>query len=154
MIIVLAAWLTSSVYYAYPHYSTLQITEYEIEAARYIETNTNGSYIVICDQWFDYAGGMLVGINNTRAFYFSIAERTGVEAFMALRVDPSANTINKTLTPFDKEGIHFLTAYFIVNQARLGTDEFNRIVTKAAENNLEVYRIFGDGKLYIFYHSR
>lgn len=154
MAIVLATWLTSSVYYAYPRYSFLQITEYEIEAARYIETNTNGTYIVICDLWFDYAGGMLVGINNTRAFYFSIAERTGVESFIALREDPSVSTINKTLAPFEQEGMHFQTVYFVVDQPRLGTDEFNRVVAKATENNLGVYRTFGDGKLYIFYYNR
>lgn len=154
MAVVLAAWLTSSVYYAYPRYSFLQVTQYEIEAAKYIEANTNGTYIVICDLWFNYAGGMLVGINNTRAFYFSIAERTGAEAFRALREAPSASTINETLTPFEHEGIHFQTVYFIVCQPRLGTDEFNRIVANATENNLGIYNTFGNGKLYIFYYNR
>lgn len=153
MAILLAAWLTSSVYYAYPHVSSLQVTDYEIDAARYIDAETNGSYIVICDQWFGYAGGMLVGINNTRAFYFSVAERTGIESFSALRADPSVTAINKTLAPFEQEGIHFQTAYFIVNEQRLGTDEFNRIVAEATENKLGLSRTFGDGKLFIFYYS-
>lgn len=153
MAILLAAWLTSSVYYAYPHVSTLQVTDYEIDAARYIDAKTDGSYIVICDQWFGYAGGMLVGINNTRAFYFSVAERTGIESFSALRTDPSITNINKTLAPFEQEGIHFQTVYFIVNQQRLGTNEFDRIIAKATENKLGLYHAFGDGKLFIFYYS-
>jgi len=153
MTVVLAAWLTGSIYYAYPHYSFLQITDYEIEAARYIEKNTNASYIVISDQWFAYAGGMFVGVNNTRAFYFSNAKRLGYELFNALREDPSIVTMNKTVAQLKREGLSFKVIYFVANKLRLGEAEFNSLVTKAQENNLSVYRTFGDGKLYIFYYE-
>lgn len=155
--IMLASWLTGSVYYAYPHYGFLQITDYEIEAARYIETNTNKTYIVICDQWFAYAGGMLVGVNNTCAFYFGSVSRAGIELFNSLKEDPSVNTMNKTLTRMERDGSHFEIIYFLVEEPRLGTDEFNRVVTEALENNLKVYYKYptsGEAKLYIFYYER
>lgn len=157
MTIVLAAWLTASVYYAYPHYRVLQITDYEIEAAKYLETNTKKNYVVICDQWFAYAGGMLVGINNKRAFYFSNAERRGVEFFNDMRFNPSIDTINKTLTQLESDGLYFDIMYFVVEGARFGADEFNSVVAKALENNLKVYYKYptlGDGKLYILYYEK
>lgn len=152
--IILASWLTASAYYAYPHSSFLQITDYEIEAARYIETSTNKTYIVICDQWFAYAGGMIVGINNTRAFYFSAASRVGIELFNAMRKEPSGDTMNQTLALMEQDNLHFGIVYFVVEEPRLGTDEFNRVIANATENNVNVYHTFGNGKLCIFYYQR
>ena len=48
-------------------------------------------------------------------------------------------------------------AYFIVSEPRLGTEEYNRIIQQAQQNNLQTYPggIFyyrGEEKLRIFYY--
>jgi len=47
-------------------------------------------------------------------------------------------------------------AYFIISEPRLGTEEFNNILSKAKEN-LQVYgrpEGFGNGKLYVFSYRK
>ena len=46
------------------------------------------------------------------------------------------------------------TAYFIITEPRIGTEEFNSTVSKALQNGLQVYATFGAGKLYIFYYEK
>ena len=48
-------------------------------------------------------------------------------------------------------------AYFIIEKPRLGTDEYNRIVAQAQQNNLRTYQIFyyrGEEKLRMFYYKK
>lgn len=37
---------------------------------------------------------------------------------------------------------------------RLGIKEFNRAVSQAIQSDLEVYGVFGEGKLYVFYYTK
>ncbi|MDH5771262.1 MAG: glycosyltransferase family 39 protein, partial [Candidatus Bathyarchaeota archaeon] len=75
---IISGWATLSVYYAYPHWSPLQTTSYELEAVKYIKATTNETYIVVCDSWMTYAGAMIVGIHNPQAYYFSSGDPHGV----------------------------------------------------------------------------
>ena len=48
------------------------------------------------------------------------------------------------------------TAYFIIEKPRLGTQEYNRIIQKAQQNNIQTYQVFyfkGEEKLRIFYYK-
>ena len=151
ILILLSAWLTSSVYHAYPHYAPLQTTTYELEAVKYIEENTPEKYIVICDQWIIYAGGMFVGVSNPRAFYFSSEDPRGVALFMEMKENPTNETMIKAMKTNNAT-----TAYFIIEQRRLGTHEYDRIIQQAQQNNLQTYHVFSYNdveKLRIFYYK-
>jgi len=56
----------------------------------------------------------------------------------AIREGPSVGTVNKILG-IERDGSRFEVIYFVVEEPRLGTDEFNRVVNKALENNLKVF---------------
>ena len=155
MILLLSGWVTASVYYAYPHYGPLQTTPYELEAAKYIETNTNESYVVISDQWMMYAGGMIVGVHNPRAFYFSIVDPEGITLFNEMKMNVSIDTMIKAMEyNTTNVKIYATVAYFVVEEPRLGSEEFNRVISQAQVNGLEMFGVFGEGKLYIFYHQK
>lgn len=153
MVLLLSGWIIASVYYAYPHYGPLQTTPYELEAAKYIETNTNESYIVISDEWMIYAGGMIVGVHNPHAFYFSITDLEGLTLFNAMKTNASIGTMIEALK------INNATVeYFIIEEPRLGAEEYNRIIQQAQQNELQTYKIFyypeGEEKLRIFYYKK
>jgi len=149
IILLLSGWVTASVYYTYPHSGPLQTTSYELEAVKYIETNTNESYVVISDQWMMYAGGMIVGAHNPRAFYFSISDSEGIILFNEMKTNVSIDTMIKAM-----EYNNATVAYFIVEELRLDIEEFNRLISQAQVNGLEVFRVFGEGKLYIFRYEK
>jgi len=141
----IGAWVTVSVYYGYPHFGPLQITSYEAEAVKFIDNNTTPRYIVVGDYWVTLAGQMFVGVNNPRAYYFSVNDPKGVGLFVSLKNDPSPTYMIEAMKINDAT-----IAYFIIQQSRLGTEVFNRIVAQAEANGLSPYATFGDGKLYIF----
>jgi len=148
---IVSGWVTASVYYAYPHWGPLQTTSYELEAAKYIDEATNGTYIVICDQWMIFAGIMLVGINNQRAFYFSSVDPHGVTLFIRMKHNPSNEPLIEAM-----EINNATTTYFIIEKPRLGTEEYNRIKSQAQQNDLETYQVFyykGEEKLRIFHYK-
>jgi hypothetical protein len=45
-------------------------------------------------------------------------------------------------------------ASFSSLQSAPGIKEFNRLVSQALQNGFEVYGVFGEGKLYLFYYRR
>ena len=141
---LLGGWITISLSAAYTHLAPLQTTWYELDAVKYIDQNTKEEYVVIGDIWTIYAGEVIVGINNPRAYYFGEYNKTGYDLFANMRQDPSPQwmllAMNYTNTT---------TAYFIVTEPRLGTEEFNRVVSKTKET-LTVFHITGEGKLYVF----
>lgn len=152
---IVSGWVTASVYYAYPHWGPLQTTSYELEAAKYVDETTNGTYIVICDQWMIFAGEMFVGIKNQRAFYFSYADPHGVTLFIEMKHNPSNETLIEAM-----EINNATTAYFIIEKPRLGTEEYNRIKSQAMHNDLKTlplpkrishYR--DEEKICIFYYK-
>lgn len=148
ILVPLSGWITATVYYAYPHSGSLQTTSYEIEAAKYIEETTNRSYVVVCDQWFTYAGQMFVGVYNPRAFYFAHTDYRLSELHISALNDPSPEPLIKAMT-YNNSTV----AYFVVEQPRRGEKEFERVVAQAS-SVLGIYAIFGEGKLYIFYYEK
>jgi len=153
MILLLSGWVTASVYYAYPHFGPLQTTPYELEAAKYIETNTNESYVVISDQWMIYAGGMIVGVHNPHAFYFFIADPEGITLLNRMRMNVSIDIMVEAMGTNNAT-----TAYFIIQKLRLGAEEYNSTIQQAQQNELQTYKIFdypeGEEKLRIFYYKK
>lgn len=156
---LLAGWITFSVNYAYPHYSPLQTTSYELEAVKYIDETTNKSYIVICGHWTAFAGHMMVGVYNSRAYYFSEREAVGVALFTKMKDNPSPGVMIEAMNYTNAT-----VAYFIITkekeyafQTRLGETEYNRIIQQAQQNNLQTYKVFyykGEEKLMIFYYKK
>lgn len=148
-VLLLSGWIMVSVYYAYPSYGPLQTTPYEVEAVRHIDETTSENYIVVCDQWMIFAGEMFVGVQNPRAFYFFYQSSSGVALFTKMRLNPSNDTLLEAMGYNNAT-----TAYFIIEQPRLGTEEFARVIQQAEQNRIAVYKIFGDGKLYVFVYRR
>lgn len=143
--ILLTGWITASVSSAYPYFGPLQTTSYELEAVKYIHMQTNESYIVIGDVWIRLAGQMFAGIYNTHAFYFPIHDPRGTTLFIDMKTNPSVEIMIDAMK-YNNASV----AYFIAEKPRLGVEEFNRVVSQALENGLEVYKVFGEGKLYVF----
>ena len=146
-------WITLAVYRGYPHFSPLQITSYELESVRYIDTHTTEKYIVIGDMWILFAGHMIVGINNPRAFYFSSTDPQGVTLFIHMKNNPTNETLIEAM-----EYNNATVAYFIIEKPRLGVYMYNYIVDQAEQNGLQTYKIFyypeGEEKLRIFYYKK
>jgi len=61
-----------------------------------------------------------------------------------MKQDPSAQWMILAMNYTDTN-----VAYFIVTEPRLGTEEYNRTISKALQNGLQVYATFGNGKLYV-----
>ena len=147
--VLVGGWVVASVYSVYPRHGPLQITSYELEAVKYLESTTNESYVVIGDQWIDFAGGMIVGIHNPRGFYFAYTDARGIELFSEMKMNPSADVMIKAMNYTEAT-----VAYFVVGEPRLGSEVFNRVVSDALKNGLEVYAAFGEGKLYVFRYEK
>lgn len=145
--LLLAGWMTTSLSAAYPQVAPLQITWYELEAVKYIEEKTNEKYVVICDIWTMYAGEMIVGFSNPSAYYFE-SSKTGHDLFVNMTRKPSPqwmlSAMNYTNTT---------VAYYIASEPRLGTEEFNNVVSKARDT-LTVFHVTGNGKLYVFSYKK
>lgn len=155
LLTTISGFITSAVYYGYPHYGPLQTTSYEMEAAKYIHENTEGRYIVICDLWFIYAGEIFYGVYNPHAFYFSHWDPRGTRLFMDMKRNPSVETmINAT------EYNNATTVYFVIEKPRLGEEQYNRIKSQATQNDLKalplpkrVSHYQDEEKLTIFYYT-
>lgn len=151
LLTIVSGWITFSIYYAYPHWGPLQTTSYELEAVKYIEATTNGTYIVICDQWMIFAGEMFVGINNPQAYYFSSGDPHGIALFIEMKKNPTNETMIKAMKTNNAT-----IAYFIIEKPRLGVEEYNRIKLQTIQNGLPTYKTFSyqdEEKLRIFYYQ-
>jgi len=149
--VILGGWITFSLSAAYPHWTPLQTTWYELEAVKFIEENTSERYVVIGDIWTIYAGERIVGVNNPRAYYFLEFNKTGQDLFTNMRKNPSTEWMLLAMNYTDTT-----VAYFIITEPRLG-EEFDSTVSNALQNDLKIYgpsEGFGNGKLYIFYHEK
>jgi len=144
--LLLAGWIIASLSAAYPQAAPLQTTWYELEAVRYIEKTANEKYVVIGDVWTIYAGEVIVGVNNPRAYYFGEFNRTGYDLFVNMKQNPSPQWMLLAM-----DYTNTTIAYFIVTEPRLGTEEFNNVVSRALQNEqLKVVGVFGAKKLYVF----
>jgi len=147
--IALSGWISVSFSRGYPHFAPLQITSYELEAARYIENATSERYVVIADQWMIFAGHAIVGTVNPNSFYFSHRDPEGVSLFLKMRSNPKNDTMISAMKTNNAS-----TAYFIIEKPRLGAEEYNRIKSQALQNGLQIYQTFfykDEEKLVIIY---
>jgi hypothetical protein len=100
-----------------------------------------------------YAGGIIVGLNNPRAFYFFHTDPRGVALFGEMEENPSSQPMVEAMKINNAT-----TAYFIIEKPRLGAEEYNRIAQQAQQNELQTYKIFyypeGEEKLRIFYYKK
>jgi len=150
--VVLGGWITLSLSVAYPQWAPLQTTWYELEAVKYIEENTTEKYVVICDVWTIYAGEMIVGIYNPEAFYFGEFDPRGYSLFTKMRNDSSPEVMIEAM---NQTGTDTTVAYFIVTKPRLGTEEFNGIVSRILqEKQLTLFHMSENGKLYVFSYRK
>ncbi len=150
--LVLGGWITVSLTTAYPQVAPLQTTSYELEATRYIEENTMEKYVVIGDLWTTFAGGMIVGTRNPDAFYFGEHDPRGYTLFARMSREPSPEVM---MVAMNQTGADSTVAYFIVTEPRLGTEEFNNVVSRTQqEEQLTLVRTFGEGKLYVFRYRK
>lgn len=148
--LLLGGWITVSLNAAYPQVAPLQTTGYELEAVRYIEENTREKYVVIGDIWTIFAGEVIVGISNPRAYYFDEYNKTGYDLFVNMRQNPSPQWMLLAMNYTDTS-----VAFFIVTEPRLGAEEFNSVVSRALQNEqLTVAGVFGAGKLYVFSYRK
>jgi hypothetical protein len=121
-----------------------------LEAVRYIEENTHEKYVVIGDIWTIYAGEMIVGINNPDAYYFGESDKIGHDLFVRMQQSPSPQVMLDAMNYTDTT-----VAYFIVTEPRLGTDEFNDVVSRALQDEqLTLTHDFGAGKLCVFSYKK
>ena len=155
LLTIVSGWITASIYYAYPHWAPLQTTSYELEAAKYIEAITNERYIVICDSWTILAGGMIVGIKNPEAYYFSSVDPHGASLFIEMKKNATNETMIKAMNTNNAT-----TTYFIIEEPRLGLGEYKRIKSQAMQNGLntlplprQVSHYRDEEKLCIFYYK-
>jgi hypothetical protein len=146
----LGGWITFSLQAAYPNFAPLQTTWYELEAVKYIDKNTKQKYVVIGDIWTTYAGEMIVGINNPRAYYFAEFSKTRNDLFANMSRQPSPQWMLSAMNYTDTT-----IAYFIISEPRLGTEEYNNVISRVSQNEqLTLAGVFGGGKLYIFSYKK
>jgi hypothetical protein len=126
---LLAGWITVSLDPAYPRVAPLQTTWYELEAVKYVEENTHEKYVVIGDSWTIYAGEVIVGVNNPRAYYFLEFNATGYYLFSNMEREPSPQWMLLAMNYTDTA-----IAYFIVTEPRLGAEQFQNVVSLALKN--------------------
>lgn len=150
--VLLGGWITFSLSAAYPQVAPLQTTSYELDAVKYIEENTKEKYVVIGDAWTIFAGERIVGLNNPSAYYFYEYNKTGYDLFVNMEKNPSPQWMLLAMNHTDTT-----VAYFIVTQPRLGTEEFNSVVSLALQNKqLTVISIpnVSSQKLYVFSYRK
>ena len=150
--IALSGWIAASFSYGYPHFAPLQITAYELDAAKHIEKTTPGRYVVIADLWMIRAGHVIVGTINPHSFYFSSYGPEGISLYLKMRSDPTNDTMLSVM-----KYNNATTAYFIIEKPRLRTEGYNQLILLAQRNHLQTYGIFyyeGEEKLRIFYYTK
>ncbi|MDH5267091.1 MAG: hypothetical protein OEW62_05355, partial [Candidatus Bathyarchaeota archaeon] len=99
-------------------------------------------------------GGITVGVNNPRAFYFSSLDPRGVALFIEMKENPANETMIKAINYTEAT-----IAYFVITKSRVGEEEYNRIIQQAQQNKLQPYPegifYYGDEeKLRIFYYKK
>jgi hypothetical protein len=149
---LIGGWITVSLSAAYPRIAPLQTTWYELEAVRYLEENTREKYVVIGDVWTTYAGEVIVGISNPRAYYFVENDIRGYELFREMLSTPSTQVMIEVMSVNNAT-----VAYFIITEPRLGPEDFGSTLSKALQAGLQAYgqpEGFGNGKLYVFRYEK
>jgi len=139
---------TLALYQAYPHDEIVKVqpSAYELETIEYINSDTRGAYVVLCDTTFaDLAVGFLgidYGYPSNRG-YFGIPEwwYPTIKMYVEMTETPSIGIM--------KQALKFASAqssYFVVS---IRNPDFEEVVKRTLEI-LPAYRTFGDDQLYLF----
>jgi hypothetical protein len=148
----LGGWVTFSLSVAYPQVGPLQTTWFELDAVTHIKKNTTERYVVIGDIWTIFAGEMIVGINNPQAFYFGEYDPRGFTLFSKMLAEPSPEVMIEAMNQTDTDTT---IAYFVITEPRVGSEEFSNVVSRILQDNqLPLFGVFGDGKLYVFSYRK
>jgi len=150
--VLIGGWITLSLNVAYPKVAPLQTTTYELEAARIIDDSTVEKYVVIGDVWATYAGEVVVGIQNPRAYYFGEYDPRINDLFSRMRRDPSPEVMIEAM---NQTGTNTTVAYFIITEPRLGSEEFNNVLLRVNQKSqLTLFYVSDNEKLYVFSYER
>lgn len=140
----------SALYQAYPRreITEVQPADYEVEAVQFMDSNTTGRYTVLGDTNLATVAGGFLGIDYSYGA-FSAKGNFGVpqwtwwlqSLYLQMTVKPSVRLMEETIARDQSQ-----VAYFVVS---VREKSLNNIVQRASEV-IPIYRIFGDGKLYVF----
>jgi hypothetical protein len=130
----LGGWITVSLEAAYPEFAPLQVTSYELEAAKYLRASTAENYVVIGDIWAVYAGEMVVGIFNRQAFYFGEFDKRREDFFQRMLNETIPQTM---IDAMNQTGTDTSLAYFVISKPRLGTLKYEQVIQQAQRNGLQ-----------------
>lgn len=109
--------IVSSVYIGYPTVrNTRWLAAHELEAAKYIDSSTNESYVVLCYNFFMIAGYAAVGLQNPRAHYFSAYGQQGARLFREAR-EGSAEAMIEAAKVNNASTVFFVISKFRVPNA-------------------------------------
>lgn len=151
VVVCLAGMRTTSVYNAFD-IKIVGPTEYDVEAARFIDQTTPEKYVVICDYKFWLAGYQVVGVRNPRAYYpYVWGGFEPYEMYDDMVSDPSPEIMIKAAQVNDAS-----IQYFVVgSHHNIRGTTFPEVVEKASIY-FEAYAVFGDEKdivLYVFRYT-
>lgn len=140
---------------AYPHSEIVDVqgTAYEVEAIQFIDSNSRERYVVMCHPSFTYlaigflgtdygwAGGErgLFGLPQSQAYQGGWYPT--IQMYFEMTKNPSLGIMQQALEFADAK-----LSYFVVS---VRDSRFEEAV-KRTQEILPVYRVFGDGKLYVF----
>jgi len=140
---------TAALYVAYPQKEIVQVqpSVYELDAIRFIDSNSPQRYVVICEPGFASlaigAFGMDYGyLGGTRGvFGYPDWSYPTIQMYSEMTKAPSLGIMQQAI-----EFASAKYAYFVVSERNPNLDQ---VVNRTSEI-LPIYRVFGDGKLYIF----
>lgn len=127
----------------------VDVSGYELEAARYIDETTNGAYVVICDTKFMFAGYSVAGIRNPQAYYpyvYGSLEERGL--YGEMRSNPSPEFMIKAAKINNAS-----FGYFVVSIRSASDSSSLKKVIERSSIYFERYGMFGDGgnqSVYVF----
>jgi hypothetical protein len=163
--LALGGWVTVSLRAAYPEAAppsdpskpdySLQITSYELDAAKYLKDTTAENYVVIGDLWTAYAGETIVGIFNRQAFYFGEFDKRREDLFQRMLNETNSQPM---IDAMNQAGTETSLAYFVISKPRLGADQYDKVTHQAQQNGLQTYHILyypeNVEKLRIFFYEK
>lgn len=138
--ISLSAWATSAVYETYEFYTKGLLPTYlEVEAVKYIDANTNGSYIVLAPHPTTVIGHGFMGYPNYEKMYHSFG-KSGAPS------EPSVEGMFELMAATEAE-----VGYFVVSFRGADTDE----LVAEASKVFGLFKVLNDenGEIYIFHYK-
>jgi hypothetical protein len=141
---------TAALYQAYPHSEIVKVqpSSYELEAVQFIDSDSAGRYVVLCEPTF---AGLAIGFLGADHGYigsgrgaFGIPELwyTIAQRYVAMTEQPSVGIIQDALREANAA-----VGYFVVSER---SADFESIVQRTLDAFGEPYGTFGSNKLYVW----